>query len=521
MASIFLSYCRRNVVEAAELQRRLVQRGHEVWRDEAELPEASLWRAEITTAMERSEVFLCAVTQESLRSLECWREFELARALPKRIIPVVLDQTEPSAAPEELADINWIRLRDERALDRIDRAIRTDLSHLQQHTRFFLGAREWERDRGAVLRGANLREAMQWLSAAEGKEPQPTALHRQLVSASVKAQRRRRIGLALAAAVFVAAGIGLFFAVRRSRIDQRRSLANQLAGESLALWKAKNYDKAALWAVAAYQAAPTSSAVRALLNAAADQPQLAVTLHGHHQEVEALAFDPRGGRILSAGEEDDGIHIFDTASWKPLGTIGPQHARISQLQFAEDGSLLVSGDWDGAIRRWDALTPAPIGLPLIQQRGLVESLALHRDKRFLAAGYSNGAVLWDLAATPPVASPLPVLQSRRVNAVAFADDGATLLAVEGTGKLVSWSFAAGALSNRHQVTLGERISALAAHGNTIAAGLENGTIVWLRTPGLTEIRRTAAHPHAFILSLAFDGKGERLASGASDSSVRV
>jgi hypothetical protein len=44
----------------------------------------------------------------------------------------------------------------------------------------------------------------------------------------------------------------------------RVELANRLAGESLALWKTKNYDEAMLRAVAAYQAAPISSATRAL-----------------------------------------------------------------------------------------------------------------------------------------------------------------------------------------------------------------------------------------------------------------
>jgi WD40 repeat protein len=521
MAAIFLSYSRADAAAVKELQSRLVELGHEVWRDEGNLPEASLWREEITNAIERSDVFLLAVSRQSLSSREVRLEFEHARNLHKRIVPVVIDNVSPAAAPPDLADINWIHLNGERSLERIDRAIKTDLHHVQQHTRFLLSAREWERNGSAALRGANLREAEAWLAAAPGKEPEPAELHRKLIGASLKAEKTRRIALIVSALLLVLAVGGLLVVGRTSRENQRRSVANRLAGESLALWKAKNYDEAMLRAVAAYQAAPTSSATRALLNAADEQPQLAAVLHGHHQEVDAIAFDPRGGRLVSAGGDPDGIHIYDTTSWKALGTMGPQPQRISQLLFADDGSFLVAGDWDGIIRRWDATARSPIGQPLIMRRGLVESLALHPGRRFLAAAYSNGAVLWDLAAVPPSATELPVTQSRRINAVAFADDGATLVAVEGTEKVVSWSFSAGVLSDRHEATLGRPVSALATHESTIVAGLNDGTLVWLQGRELREERRMTSHQGTYILSLAFDQKGERLASASSDGNVRI
>ena len=105
---------------------------YEVWRDEGELPEASLWREEIANAVERSDVFLLAVSRQSLKSREVRLEFEHARNLHKRIVPVAVDGVSPGEAPPDLADINWIHLNGERFLERIDRAIKTDLHHLQQ-----------------------------------------------------------------------------------------------------------------------------------------------------------------------------------------------------------------------------------------------------------------------------------------------------------------------------------------------------------------------------------------------------
>jgi WD40 repeat protein len=520
MASIFLSYSRSDASAAVALHKALTDRGHVVWRDQSDLPEASLFREEITAAIARSDIFLLAISAASLRSVECRKEFEQARDLPKRIIPLSIDGSTPADAPPDLADINWI-VQDDRTLERIDAAIRTDLQYLQRHTRFLIGAREWERDQGAVLRGATLLEAKEWLAQAAGKEPAVSAQQRQLIDASLRAQTRRRIAATVMGMLVIAIAAALFFARQRGNEQERKSLANRLAGESKALWDAKNYDEAMLRAVAAYQAAPTSGAIRALLVAADREPWLSVILHGHQHDVAALAFDPRGGVLVSGGGDTDGIHLFDTKSWKAMATMGAQPSRISQLVFSAGGGLLLCGDWDSVIRRWDTRNRRSIGPPLVQHRGIVESLAISPDGRFAAAGYSAGAVLWDLAATPPTAVELPLSQSRRVNAVAFADDGATLLAVEGAQTLIRWSFSGGRLSNRRDAALGAGIVSLAAHGTTIVAGLNDGTLVWLRGAELEVAHRTAAHPGAIVLALSFAGDGERLASAASDGSVHV
>src|ERR1043166_8268487 len=120
MASIFISYSRKNLDAALRLETALIERGHDIWRYVSGLPEASLWRDEIATAIERSDVFLFLVSKESLRSGECRKEFEHARNLHKRIVPVVVDGVEPSEAPPDLSDINWIDLSDAQALERID-----------------------------------------------------------------------------------------------------------------------------------------------------------------------------------------------------------------------------------------------------------------------------------------------------------------------------------------------------------------------------------------------------------------
>ncbi len=137
--------------------------------------------------------------------------------------------------------------------------LRIDPGHLRQHTRYLINARD-----GTLLRGATLREAEQWLEEAEKKEPPPADEHRKLIAASRRAEKRRRFWTGAAALAFVAA-IAVLVVIARQRAQSRRtSLANRLAGESMALWNTHRFDESMLRAVAAYQASPTSSALRAL-----------------------------------------------------------------------------------------------------------------------------------------------------------------------------------------------------------------------------------------------------------------
>jgi len=85
MATIFLSYARTDAVAVAVLHETLTASGHTMWIDVAALPEASPWREEIALAIERSDIFLFAVSEASLRSIECRKEFEHARNLHARL----------------------------------------------------------------------------------------------------------------------------------------------------------------------------------------------------------------------------------------------------------------------------------------------------------------------------------------------------------------------------------------------------------------------------------------------------
>jgi WD40 repeat protein len=525
LATIFISYARKNLTSALDLKKKIEGLGHEVWLDLDDLPAASRWRDEIAHAVEGRDVFLFALSPASAGSHECRKELDHALEHRKRIVPVVLEDVPPGEVSESLADINWIRLRpeddQEAGCHQLDAAIATDLDHLHQHTRFLTRALEWERarrDRSLQLRGGNLVEAEQWLAQSPGKKPVPTELQQDLIRVSRQGENRRRVWQTVVAGLLAAISlIALWVAYQRQQ-TARAALSRQLARDSIS---AESLNRKLLLAVAAQEVSPTGEAASALLAGLEKSPQLLALLHGHTGDVAALVFHPREPLLASAGS-DGAIHLWNTRNWTNLATLPAGSERIESLAFTSDGQILISGDQAGQVRRWNPAQRKEILPPLNATQGPVDSLSVHPGRRYLGVGYLAGGLLWDLGQTPPRPIALPVDKNRRIPGVSFDPTGRRLAALEGTSTLLMWDFADGTLSNRRARDLAVQAAALAwsPGGETLVLGHSDGSISWIDAGNLEEIRRVQG-PGREVLGLAFDGDGSHLATGYGNGEVRV
>jgi hypothetical protein len=199
--------------------------------------------AEIEAAIDAADAFLFVMSQNSIASAICRKELEHATGRNKRLVPIMRHEWEDQPVPEALARINWIFLREgddfAAGVDTLIEALDTDLEHVNLHTRYLQRAVDWERKgtgKSYALRGQDLIAAETWLAESGGKEPRPTSAQNRYVleSRRVTTLRQRMTAGAVSFGVLVATVLGLLGAQARAAglQNQRRSIANQLVGES-------------------------------------------------------------------------------------------------------------------------------------------------------------------------------------------------------------------------------------------------------------------------------------------------
>jgi TIR domain len=185
---LFISYSRQDTAFVRELDAALRRHGRDPWVDWEDIYEGEEWRRAIAQGIEAADAMVFVISPDSVASVECGKELAIALEDRKRIIPLL--RREAAGVDPALGDLNWIYFREqddfEAAVGKLLAALERDLSHVRMHTRLLGWARHWEqgRDDGSLLRGQDLVMAEQWLAAAVGKEPEPTALHRQYVGQS-------------------------------------------------------------------------------------------------------------------------------------------------------------------------------------------------------------------------------------------------------------------------------------------------------------------------------------------------
>ena len=112
MRNTFISYARDTQTLVLGLAEDIKGLGHAVWLDQ-ELSGGQSWWDQILGQIRDCDVFLFALTPDSLKSTACSREYEYAYALGKPIIPVLLsDGVSMNLLPDALSQIQAVDYRD-------------------------------------------------------------------------------------------------------------------------------------------------------------------------------------------------------------------------------------------------------------------------------------------------------------------------------------------------------------------------------------------------------------------------
>ena len=483
MPDVFVSYSRRDTEFVRRLVEGLQARGKDVWLDTEGIRDGEVFPAAIRSAVEGSNAFVLVISPDSIASSFCDQEVDHALEHHKQIVPLAYRQVADGELPEPIRVRNWIPFETadgfDAGLDRLVRALDTDLEWTEQHTRWLLKSREWERegrDSSLLLRGAELGAAEGWLADAAGKDPEPTPLQREYVLVSrAAATRRMRLlvgAMGVALAVSVALGIVALTQRNAAQDSQRRAEAESAVARSRELaalsesQRAFDPELAILIGAEAVRTEPTTQAMVAL-RGALDASALRRTLKGHEDLVSGVSFSPdgrlvatssldlrarvwdvRSGRLvrriklpfvgthlrfaadggLMVALHGGGTMIFDPRTGRQRGQIDPS-ADVSHVDGSSDGSLFVTaGPHEVALRKY----PGGGVVRRFRVEGDAFRAGLSSDNRVLAAGADTGLYVWD---------------AKTGRTLARVHEGEVQAAVSPDGKLVAFG------GERHRIQL--------------------------------------------------------------------
>ena len=492
MSDVFISYSRRDIAFARLIREALQASQLDTWIDWDRIPVGERWWQEITEAIEGANVFMLIISRNSLGSKVCRDEIDLALRNHKRIVPILVDQL----APEEIAGLapdlpqfNWVVFeRDqifrlevdpgassdkaedrevalpklpqfEEALRKLSVAIHTDWEWVKYHTRLQVEALRWDnnqRDASYVIRGTALEAAEQQLFRAGGRDPQPTSLQVEYVTASRqeearsqqerlqlerKARRRQRYVLAaVAIGLVVSSSLGVVAWGQRNQyldeanaraiaqaqteeqrkvaveqrqvadeqrqvadeqrqvaVDQRNvAVSRQLAAQAVNQIENRDVGLGLLLATEAYHRSPTMDARGSLLRLILAEPRLRYDIAGHTGTVRGVAISPDGKTVASASD-DSTIGLWSTATGDATRAPLTGHTKgVMAVAYSPDGRYLASGGEDGQVRLWDVSAGYSSSV-LYQGSAWVYTLAFSPDGRSLAASFADQSVMvWSM-----------------------------------------------------------------------------------------------------------------------------
>ena len=280
-------------------------------------------------------------------------------------------------------------------------------------------------------------------------------------------------------------------------------------------------------------------------------------LKGHVGRVNAIAFDPSGSTLATAGLVDGTARIWDAASGNELASVNPARSqrdsggrcplyRTSLTQafdvaFSPDGTMVATGGWEGPSSTilWDPATGERQSIlaqdPEEGQWG--RSVDFSPDGRLVAGEGLDDVFVWSVDDSETVAR----MPEQQVTALAFSTDSRLLATGSLSGDLKVWEARTGRQLDSLTGNLGQvQDLAFSPDGTSLATSSSDGTVrLWDLGTGrqtLTLANGVAGEVGAeskFCFrtlkvaylgvggKLAFSPDGTRLAYTAADGTVRV
>ena len=194
MTDVFLSYANEDQGTMEKIRNSLRRECITVWTNTTDIQTGEEFQEAINRGIEQADNMVYLLSPDSIASHYCQKELDLALSLNKRIIPLLVRETDPMQVPSELQYLHYIDLTDEEDYSpdesQLLKTLHQDADYYNEHKILLTKALKWERQQRnptILLRGYNLGSAETWLKVAQKRtQHPPTPLQEEFITESLR-----------------------------------------------------------------------------------------------------------------------------------------------------------------------------------------------------------------------------------------------------------------------------------------------------------------------------------------------
>ena len=183
MTQVFLSASDKDNLIKEKIRKTLMREGLTIWTNQSDIKTGTSFEIEIKKGIEGADNFVYLISPDTLDSQYCRQEFAYATANNKRIIPLLIQQTDIKFIPAPLQKLQFIDLTESededkyhRGIDKLWKALKSDAYYYENHKLLLVKALKWQRQNrnpSILLRSYNLQHFADWLKIAKQRPDYP------------------------------------------------------------------------------------------------------------------------------------------------------------------------------------------------------------------------------------------------------------------------------------------------------------------------------------------------------------
>ncbi len=198
MTEVFLSASEKDRAIKEKIGKTLMREALTIWTNQTDIKTGTAFEMEINKGIEGADNFVYFISPDTLESPYCQQELAYASANNKRIVPLLIQETDIESIPSQLQELQFIDLtgydEDEqkyrRGIDKLLQVLKSDAYYYQNQKLLLVKALKWQRQNHnpcILLRSYNLHHFEAWLKLAKQRTAYPPLpLQEEFVIASLK-----------------------------------------------------------------------------------------------------------------------------------------------------------------------------------------------------------------------------------------------------------------------------------------------------------------------------------------------